>query len=120
MKALPPAFNNLVLIEQHLYPHRLQSRHHANRVVIAKYAVDWCYKAGNYARDPGERCVVRTAGFASVVPRENAEVIACLPGELDHALHCGFAHLDVKVAELSDGKSIEGLRQVLRFKPIVP
>jgi hypothetical protein len=50
MEALPPALNNLALIEQHLYPHRLQSRHHANRIVIAEYAVDWGFKAGTYVR----------------------------------------------------------------------
>jgi hypothetical protein len=44
----------------------------------------------------------------------------CLTEEIDHALHCGFAHLDMKVAELSDGESVEGLRQVRRLNAIVP
>jgi hypothetical protein len=44
----------------------------------------------------------------------------CFTGEFAHALHCGFAHLDVKVAELSDGESIKGLGQIWRLNPIVP
>ena len=62
MKALAAALNNVALVEQHPYSHRLQSRHHANRVVIAEHAVDWALEAGTYARHSGERCVVRTAG----------------------------------------------------------
>ena len=62
IEALAAALNNVALVEQHPYSHRLQSRHHANRVVIAEHAVDWALEAGTYARHSGERCVVRTAG----------------------------------------------------------
>ena len=49
-----------------------------------------------------------------------ANVVMCLSEEIYHALHCGFAHLDMKVAELNDGESVEGLRQVRRPNAIVP
>ena len=44
----------------------------------------------------------------------------CLSEEFDHALHCGFAHLDMKVTELNDGEPVEGVRQVRRLNAIVP
>ncbi len=112
MEALAAALNNVALVEQQPYSHRLQSRHHANRVVIAEHAVDLALEAGNHARHSGERCVIRTPGLASVVTRQNTKVVAYLSEEIDHALHCGFAHLDMKVAELKDGEAIEGRRQM--------
>src|SRR5512132_809487 len=69
MEALVAAHNNVALVKQHPYAHRLQSRHHANRVVIAEHAVDWALEAGTYARHSGERSVVRTADSAPVVTR---------------------------------------------------
>src|SRR6478672_1631143 len=69
MEALAAALNNVALVEQQPYSHRLQSRHHANRVVIAEHTVDLALEAGNHARHSGERCVIRTPGLASVVTR---------------------------------------------------
>src|SRR6478672_465491 len=69
IKALAAALNDVALVEQHPYSHRLQSGHHANSVVIAEHAVDWALEAGTYARHSGERCVVWTAGPAPVVTR---------------------------------------------------
>src|SRR4249919_1653856 len=69
VEAFAAALNNGALVKQHPYSHRLQSRHHANRVVIAEYAVDWTLEGGAYARHSGERCVIRTAGPAPVVTR---------------------------------------------------
>jgi hypothetical protein len=88
--------------------------------MVAEHGVDWAFEARTYARHPGERCVVWTTRSASVVTRQNANVIACLSDELDRAFHCGFAHLDMKVAEVSDGESVEGAWQVWRLNPIVP
>src|SRR6478672_13501356 len=67
MEALAAALNNVALVEQHPYPHRLQPRHHANRVVIAEHAIDWALDACTYARHSSERSVVWTVGSAPVV-----------------------------------------------------
>src|SRR6476619_3960348 len=46
IKALATSLNSVTLVEQHPYSHRLQARHHANCVVIAKHGVDWALEAG--------------------------------------------------------------------------
>ena len=69
MEALTAALNDVALVEQHPYPHRLQPRHHANRVVIAEHAVDWAPDTCTHARHFSERSVVWTVGSAPVVTR---------------------------------------------------
>ena len=64
IKALATSLNSVTLVEQQPYSHRLQARHHANCVVIAKHGVDWALEAGTNTRQSGERRVVRTAGRA--------------------------------------------------------
>src|SRR6476660_9280982 len=69
IKVLAAALNNFALVEQHPYSHGLQSRHHANCVVIPEHAVNWALEGDTTARHYHQCCVVRTAGLAPEVPR---------------------------------------------------
>jgi hypothetical protein len=90
---------------QHPYAHRLQSRHHTNRVVISERAGNRTLECVAQARHSRECRVVPSARTGPVIACQNANVVACLTDELGHSI----ARLDMKVTELENGVTVKGL-----------
>src|SRR5512145_2805143 len=71
-----------LLVEQHPDAHLLERWHHADRVVIAKYAVNGTVEPFTEPPDTGNRVGVGSKGLRSVIAGEHADVVALATQEI--------------------------------------
>src|SRR5690349_15558596 len=62
---------------------------------------------------------MRTPRLGAIVAGENAEVVACTFEEGHDAVHRRLAHLDMEIAKLKDGETVERLRQARRYDEVL-
>ena len=94
-------------IEQHSDPDLLQSRDHADRVMIAQNAVDWTLEVRAHPRQAVYRSLIRTVGLPAVVAGEDAQIVGNGRKQLNQAAHRPAVHVGMQIAEMENRKPIE-------------
>src|SRR4029079_14625073 len=101
----------LMFVEQHPDAHLLERRHHADRVVIAEYAIDGTVELLVERADAGTRVGIGSKGLCPVIAGENADIVALPAQQLGHAVSGSLAHLYMHVADMEDGEAVEARGQ---------
>ena len=92
--------NRHVLIQQHAYTHRLQTRYHANGIVIAQYAVHIPLEMATHLSHPVHRGFKRSEGIGPEIPRQDAEIVIHFTHHFYEDVRKIRSHIEVKVRHL--------------------
>jgi len=120
MDALIAALEGFGLVEQHADPHFLQPRDHADRVVVAEHPED---RPRDLCAHPRQSLEGRREGPErppAIVAGQHADIVGQAREQLDQALHRPLVHVDVQVANLQDGETVERGRQLGQYDVVVP
>ncbi len=111
VQALAVAEQRLGLVDQHPDAHFFERRRHPDRIVVAEDRVDGC---GDLRAQPShalDRGFARPVGLAAVVSGQHTKIVTELRQQLAKPPHRRQADVDMQVADLEDGKAVEGSRQ---------
>ena len=94
-------------------------RHHADRVVVAKHAVDGTADHSPKLRKARERRLKRSKCLPPKVASQNANIVAQRRNHLSHALHGSLAHIAVEIAQMEDREAVERIWQFTRLDEVL-
>src|SRR5258708_4161903 len=119
MNALVAANDRFALVEQHPYPHLLQSGNHADSVVIAQHTVNWPFEMRSHLRHCFESFIERAEGLAAVITSQDTDVVRYYIKKLYQAAHRTLTYVRVHVADVEDGEPIKKGRDVRPLDEVV-
>ena len=106
--ALATPRDRFALVEQYTNSHCLETRDHANGVVIAQHPIHRFPEMGPQSFHALKRIIKRSECRASIVSRYHAYVIFQAGEELFQASHRACVHVDVGITDMEQGEAIEG------------
>src|SRR5262245_21298575 len=101
------ALDHLEFVHEHANAKILQGRNHPDRVAIAKHTEKRSLERSTDAGNAVHRGIEGAKGLATIVARQDANVIVEADSKLDHPIHCRCTHIRMKVTEVEDAESME-------------
>ncbi len=108
------------LIEQYPNSHFLETRDHANRIVIAQHPIHHFSEMGPQLLHALKRIIKWSKCRGSIVSRYHAYIVLEIWEKFFQTSHRAFVHINVEITDVEQGEVMEGMRQPLAANIIVP